>query len=163
LLFYAAAALPRPTWDRLVRVARRVRSRPVPFVSAWGATETSPLVTQPQVTPGYFKDSERFREMLDEEGFYAPGDAVLLADPEDPNQGLVFNGRVSEDFKLTTGTWVHVGALRLKLIAALAPLVQDVVIAGHDRDAVGVLLFPDIAACARETGDRDALRARIAA
>jgi feruloyl-CoA synthase len=198
LLFYAAAALPRPTWDRLVRVARRVRSRPVPFVSAWGATETSPLATQvqatldepgnigvpvpgaelkfvpngwklevrvkgPQVTPGYFKDSERFREMLDEEGFYAPGDAVLLADPADPNQGLVFNGRVTEDFKLTTGTWVHVGALRLKLIAALAPLVQDVVVAGHDRDAVGVLLFPDVAACARESGDRDALRARIAA
>jgi feruloyl-CoA synthase len=195
LLFYAAAALPRPTWDRLIRVARRVRSRPVPFVSAWGATETSPLVTQvhatldepgnigvpvpgaelklvpngwklevrvkgPQVTPGYFKDSERFREMLDEEGFYAPGDAVLLANPDDPNQGLVFNGRVTEDFKLTTGTWVHVGALRLKLIAALAPLVQDVVIAGHDRDAVGVLLFPDAAACARET--RDGLREKIA-
>ncbi|HEX3532023.1 MAG TPA: feruloyl-CoA synthase [Thermoanaerobaculia bacterium] len=196
LLFYAAAALPRPTWDRLVRVARRVRSRPVPFVSAWGATETSPLVTQvqatldepgnigvpvpgaelklvpngwklevrvkgPQVTPGYFQDSERFKEMLDEEGFYSPGDAVLLADPNDPNQGLVFNGRVSEDFKLTTGTWVHVGALRLKLIAALAPLVQDVVIAGHDRDAVGVLLFPDVAACSQET--RDGLRTKIAA
>jgi feruloyl-CoA synthase len=187
LLFYAAAALPRPTWDRLVAVAKRVRSEPVPFVSAWGATETSPLVTQvhstldepgnvgvpvpgaelklvpngwklevrvkgPQVTPGYFRDEERFRALLDEEGFYSVGDAMRLADPDDPNRGLVFNGRVSEDFKLTTGTWVHVGALRLKLIAALAPLVQDVVIAGHDRDALGVLLFPDIAACAKEIG-----------
>jgi feruloyl-CoA synthase len=187
LLFYAAAALPRPTWDRLAAVARRVRSDPVPFVSAWGATETSPLATQvhaaldepgnigvpvpgaelklvpngeklevrikgPQLTPGYLGEEERFRALLDEEGFYPVGDALRLADPDDPDRGLVFNGRVSEDFKLTTGTWVHAGALRLKLIAALAPLVQDAVIAGHDRDAIGVLLFPDAAACAREIG-----------
>ncbi|MES1240920.1 MAG: feruloyl-CoA synthase, partial [Acidobacteriota bacterium] len=187
LLFYAAAALPRPTWDRLVGVARRVREEPVPFVSAWGATETSPLVTQvlgpldepgnigvpvpgselklvpnglkleirvkgPQLTPGYFKDPERFRNLLDEEGFYSAGDAVKLADPNDPEQGLVFDGRLSEDFKLTSGTWVHVGALRVSLIAVLAPLVQDAVIAGHDREAVGVLLFPDAAACAKEIG-----------
>jgi feruloyl-CoA synthase len=191
LLFYAAAALPRPTWDRLVAVARRVRGATVPFVAAWGATETSPLVTQvhqiieepgnigvpvpgsevklvpngwkleirvkgPQLTPGYFPasahDSERFRALLDEEGFYSAGDAVRFADPDDPARGLVFDGRVSEDFKLTTGTWVHVGALRVKLIGALAPLVQDAVIAGHDRDAVGVLLFPDFAACCREIG-----------
>src|SRR6185436_9100701 len=209
LLFYAAAALPRPTWDRLVRLGRRVRGEPVPFVSAWGATETSPLVTQvhyaidepgnigvpvpgallklvpngwklevrvkgPQVTPGYFGDDERFRAAVDDEGFYAPGDAVRLADPADPNRGLVFDGRLSEDFKLTTGTWVHVGALRISLIAALSPLVPDAVIAGHDRDAVGVLLFPDPAACAQAIGAagdlsqsdlvRDGrLRARIAA
>jgi feruloyl-CoA synthase len=187
LLFYAAAALPRPTWDRLVRVAQKVREEPVPFVSAWGATETSPLVTQvlgpldepgnigvpvpgaalklvpnglkleirvkgPQLTPGYFKDPDRFRNVLDEEGFYSAGDAVKLADPDDPGRGLVFDGRLSEDFKLTSGTWVHVGALRVSLIAALSPFVQDAVIAGHDRDAVGVLLFPDAAACAREIG-----------
>jgi feruloyl-CoA synthase len=187
LLFYAAAALPRPTWDRLGRLARRVRGEPVPFVSAWGSTETSPLVTQvhypldepgnigvpvpgallklvpngqnlevrvkgPQVTPGYFRDGERFRALVDDEGFYAPGDAVRLADPDDPGRGLVFNGRLSEDFKLTSGTWVHVGALRLSLLSALAPLVQDAVIAGHDRESVGVLLFPDAAACAREIG-----------
>lgn len=209
LLFYAAAALPRPIWDRLVRLAERVRGEPVPFVSAWGATETSPLVTQvhyaldepgnigvpvpgaeiklapngwkleirvkgPQVTPGYFRDDARFRAAVDEEGFYSAGDAVRLADPGDPNRGLVFDGRLSEDFKLTTGTWVHAGALRLSLLAALAPLVQDAVIAGHDRDAVGVLLFPDAAACAKEigcAGDRprhdlvrdERLRARIAA
>ena len=80
---------------------------------------------------------------------------MRLADPDDPNRGLIFDGRVSEDFKLTSGTWVHVGALRLKLISALAPLVQDIVIAGHDRDAVGLLLFPSAAQ------DED-LRERIA-
>jgi feruloyl-CoA synthase len=156
-------------------------------VAAWGATETSPLVTQvhqiieapgnigvpvpgsevklvpngwkleirvkgPQLTPGYFRDEERFRALLDEEGFYSAGDAVRLADPDDPSRGLVFDGRASEDFKLTTGTWVHVGALRVKLIGALAPLVQDAVIAGHDRDAVGALLFPDFAACCKAIG-----------
>jgi feruloyl-CoA synthase len=187
LLFYAAAALPRSTWDRLVRVANRVREEPVPFVSAWGATETSPLATQvlgpldepgnigvpvpgatlklvpnglkleirirgPQLTPGYFKDPERFKNLLDKEGFYSAGDAVKLADPDDPNRGLVFDGRLSEDFKLTSGTWVHVGALRVSLIEALSPFVQDAVIAGHDREAVGVLLFPDAAACARGIG-----------
>ncbi len=187
LLFYAAAALPRPTWDRLVRVTRRVREEPVPFVSAWGATETSPLVTQvhgpldepgnigvpvpgaslklvpnglklevrvkgPQLTPGYFRDPERFPALLDEEGFWSTGDAVRFADPDDPDRGLVFEGRLSEDFKLTSGTWVHVGALRISLLAALSPLVQDAVIAGHDRAAVGVLLFPDAVACAREIG-----------
>ncbi len=192
LLFYAAAALPRPTWDRLVRLGERVRGEPVPFVSAWGATETSPLVTQvhyaidepgnigvpvpgalvklvpngwklevrvkgPQITPGYFRDDERFRATIDEEGFYAPGDAVRWADPADPDRGLVFDGRLSEDFKLTTGTWVHVGALRISLIAALSPLVQDVVIAGHDRDFAGVLLFLDAAACARAIGAPDGL------
>jgi len=187
LLFYAAAALPRPIWDRLVLLARRVRGEPVPFVSAWGSTETSPLVTQvhyaidepgnigvpvpgallklvpngwktevrvkgPQVTPGYFRDEERFRAALDEEGFYSTGDAVRLADPGEPNRGLVFDGRLSEDFKLTTGTWVHVGTLRLSLLAALSPLVQDAVIAGHDRDCIGVLLVPDAAACAKAIG-----------
>jgi len=190
LLFYAAAALPRPLWDRLTVLARRVRGEPVPFVSAWGSTETSPLVTQvhyaidepgnigvpvpgsvlklvpngwklevrvkgPQVTPGYFRDEGCSRIAFDEEGFYKPGDAVRWADPDDPNRGLVFDGRLSEDFKLTTGTWVHVGALRLSLIAALSPLVQDAVIAGHDCDAVGVLLFPDVAACARAIGAAD--------
>lgn len=192
LLFYAAAALPLPVWDRLVRVSRLARSTPVPFVAAWGSTETSPLVTQvhypldepgnigvpvpgallklvpngpklevrvkgPQVTPGYFRDTEHGSAAFDEEGFYRPGDAVRFADPGDPDRGLVFDGRLSEDFKLTSGTWVHVGALRISLIAALAPLVQDAVIAGHDRDVVGVLLFPDAAACAQAIGAADDL------
>ncbi len=197
LLFYAAAALPRSTWDRLVNVARRVREEPVAFVSAWGATETSPLVTQvlrpldepgnigvpvagaslklvpnglkleirvkgPQLTPGYFKEPERLQSCLDEEGFYSAGDAVKFADPDDPGRGLVFDGRLSEDFKLTSGTWVHVGALRVSLIAALSPFVQDAVIAGHDREAVGVLLFPDAAACCREIGAAEIPRSELA-
>ncbi|WP_394849233.1 feruloyl-CoA synthase [Pendulispora brunnea] len=181
LLFYAAAALPRPIWDRLVRLGERTRGEAVPFVSAWGATETSPLVTQvhfpiddpgiigvptpgttlklapngtklearvkgPQVTPGYLHEMDRFRALLDDEGFYLTGDAVRLADPVNPNRGIVFDGRVSENFKLSSGTWVHTGALRLAVIAALSPMVQDAVIAGHDRDYVAVLLFPAAAA-----------------
>lgn len=187
LLFYAAAALPRTAWDRLTALSRRVRGEAVPFVSAWGSTETSPMVTQvhypcdtagnigvpspgatlklvpsgaklevrvrgPQLTPGYYRDPERWRTALDDEGFYRIGDAVRLADPDDPNRGLRFDGRVAEDFKLSSGTWVHVGALRLALVQALAPLAQDAVIAGHDREAIGVLLFPDLAACARAIG-----------
>ncbi|HWL86962.1 MAG TPA: hypothetical protein VNO21_14230, partial [Polyangiaceae bacterium] len=118
-------------------------------------------VSGPQIAPGYLHDAHAFRTLLDEEGFYPTGDGVRLADPNDPNRGIVFDGRVSEDFKLTSGTWVHVGALRMALIKALAPLVQDVVIAGHDREAVAVLLFPDFGACARLT-DSETLRARIA-
>jgi len=69
-------------------------------------------------------------------------DAMRFADPAAPEKGLVFDGRVAEDFKLSTGTWVHVGAVRVKLIAACDPLVQDAVITGHDREEIGLLLFP---------------------
>jgi len=78
---------------------------------------------------------------FDEERFYRIGDAAKLADPDDPAKGLVFDGRVAEDFKLSTGTWVHVGALRVKLIAAGDPLIQDAVITGHDRAEIGALVF----------------------
>ena len=69
-----------------------------------------------------------------------------MADPARPESGVVFNGRVAEDFKLTTGTWVSVGTLRVRVVSALAPLAQDVVVTGHDRDEVGVLVFPSAAA-----------------
>ena len=82
-----------------------------------------------------------FEAAFDEEGFYRIGDAVKLADPADPAQGVVFDGRVAEDFKLSTGTWVNVGTVRVKLIAAADPLIQDAVITGHDRDQVGALVF----------------------
>ncbi len=95
----------------------------------------------PNVTPGYFRSPELTSAAFDEEGFYRIGDALKLVDPAAPEKGLVFDGRVAEDFKLTTGTWVHVGALRVKLIAACNPFVQDAVITGHDRDDVGALLF----------------------
>ena len=98
-------------------------------------------VRGPHVTPGYFRREDLTREAFDEEGFYRIGDALKFADPDVPERGLVFDGRVAEDFKLTTGTWVAVGALRVKVIAALDPYVQDAVITGHDRDDVGLLLF----------------------
>jgi feruloyl-CoA synthase len=98
-------------------------------------------VRGPNVTPGYYGRDDLTRAAFDEEGFYKIGDALRFADPAEPAQGLVFDGRVAEDFKLATGTWVHVGAVRVKLIAAGNPLIQDAVIAGHDRDAVGALVF----------------------
>ena len=101
----------------------------------------------PNITPGYWKHDELSRAAFDAEGFYLMGDALRLADPADPAQGLMFDGRVAEDFKLATGTWVSVGPLRQSVIAAGAPYVQDVVIAGHDRDVIGVLLFPAVDAC----------------
>jgi feruloyl-CoA synthase len=83
--------------------------------------------------------------------YYKIGDAVKFADADDPAKGLVFDGRVAEDFKLSSGTWVHVGALRVKLIAAADPLIQDAVITGHDRAEVGALVFPSQAA--KDAGD----------
>jgi feruloyl-CoA synthase len=91
--------------------------------------------------PGYFKRDDLTQAAFDEERFYRIGDAVKLADPADPAKGIVFDGRVAEDFKLSTGTWVHVGAMRVKLIAAGDPLIQDAVITGHGRSEVGALLF----------------------
>jgi feruloyl-CoA synthase len=98
-------------------------------------------VKGPNVTPGYFRRDDLTKAAFDEEGFYRIGDAMRFADPAAPEQGLVFDGRVAEDFKLTTGTWVHTGAVRVKLIAAGNPLIQDAVITGHDRDEIGALVF----------------------
>ena len=104
-------------------------------------------VRGPSVTPGYWSDPAQTAEAFDEEGFYRLGDAVRLADDADVNEGLLFDGRVAEDFKLSTGTWVRVGALRARVVAHFAPLAQDAVIAGHDRDELGMLIVPDIDAC----------------
>ena len=98
------------------------------------------------VFPGYRGDLVATAAAFDEDGYYRIGDAGFLADEADPAQGVVFNGRVAEDFKLTSGTWVSVGTLRLKLVSALAPWVQDAVLTGHDRNEVGALLFPSEAA-----------------
>ncbi|HSA90482.1 MAG TPA: feruloyl-CoA synthase [Burkholderiales bacterium] len=98
-------------------------------------------VRGPNVTPGYYKRDDLTRAAFDAEGFYRIGDAVKFADPADPSKGIVFDGRVAEDFKLSTGTWVHAGAVRVKLIAAADPLIQDAVITGHDRTEVGALVF----------------------
>jgi feruloyl-CoA synthase len=180
-VFYAAAALPQATWDRLEQCARKTLGETIWFSSAWGSTETSPLVTNvhwqldgpgciglpvpgscikfvpsigklemrvkgPQVFSGYHNNPDETAKAFDEEGFYKIGDAGALLDESRPERGIMFNGRVTEDFKLTTGTWVSVGMLRISAIDALAPYAQDVVITGHDRDAVGLLIFPSPAA-----------------
>jgi feruloyl-CoA synthase len=93
------------------------------------------------VTPGYYKRADLTKAGFDEEGFYRIGDAVRFADAADPAKGIVFDGRVAEDFKLSTGTWVSVGAVRVRLIAASDSLIQDAVITGHDRAQVGALVF----------------------
>jgi feruloyl-CoA synthase len=175
-IFYAGAALPQSTWERLERVARRVTNRRVWFTSAWGSTETSPAVTSvhwhidragcigaplpggevkfvsdgeklelrvkgPQVFSEYRGAPELTAAAFDDEGFYRIGDAGRLVDEGDPDQGIAFDGRVAEDFKLTTGTWVSAGTVRLRAIAAMSPFVADAVVTGHDRDLIGLLLF----------------------
>ena len=96
----------------------------------------------PNITPGYWRDPELTRAAFDAEGYYRTGDAMRFLDAEDPAQGLEFDGRIAEDFKLTTGTWVSVGRLRAEIIAAGDPWVQDAVIAGHDRGEVCALVIP---------------------
>jgi len=98
-------------------------------------------VKGPNVTPGYYRRGDLTGPAFDDEGYYRIGDAMKFADAAAPEKGLVFDGRVAEDFKLTTGTWVHVGAIRVKLIAAGNPLIQDAVITGHDRSEIGALVF----------------------
>jgi feruloyl-CoA synthase len=171
VLFYAAAALPQNVWDRLKKlkpglamlsawgstetsplatsvhfpmeragvIGLPVAGCELKLVPAAGKLEVR--VRGPNVTPGYYERPDLTQAAFDEEGFYRIGDAVKLADPADPTKGVVFDGRVAEDFKLSSGTWVHVGALRVKLIAAADPLIQDAVITGHDRDQVGALVF----------------------
>ncbi|GAA4394403.1 feruloyl-CoA synthase [Nibrella viscosa] len=101
----------------------------------------------PNVTPGYWRNEEATRSAFDEEGYYKTGDAVKFLDENNPDKGLVFDGRIAEDFKLSTGTWVNVGAMKAKVIAAGSPVVQDVVIAGLDREYVGAILFLNPDAC----------------
>jgi feruloyl-CoA synthase len=112
-------------------------------------------VRGPNVTPGYWKASELTVQAFDEEGFYLIGDAVKFADPDRPELGLFFDGRIAEDFKLNSGTWVSVGTLRVAGIAALSPLAQDIVVSGHGGDEVRFLVFPNIAACRAHAGLSD--------
>ena len=201
LLFYAAAALSQATWTRLEEVSRRTRGSKITMVSAWGSTETSPLVTQvhfpiaragviglpapgcelafvtggstgdklemrvkgPNVSPGYWQPGGEVEPSArDERGFYPMGDAGRLDDDTAPERGVVFEGRTAENFKLSSGTWVHVGELRIAVVGACAPLLQDAVITGHDRDEVGLLVFPS-AEGLRHPDLATELRARITA
>jgi feruloyl-CoA synthase len=184
VIFYAAAALPPETWERLERVSIATLGRAVPMTSAWGSTETSPLATSAHfalhaagnigvpipgvelkilpngekqeirvrgtnVMSGYIDEPELTAAAFDEEGFYRIGDAVRFADPDDPAAGILFVGRIAEDFKLTTGTWVNVATVRAAIISAAAPLVTDAVITGHDRDEVCALVWIDQSAAVR--------------
>ena len=101
----------------------------------------------PNITPGYWRAETVTRDAFDEDGFYKIGDAGRLADDANPAAGIVFDGRVAEDFKLTSGTWVHVGQLRLQAIASAAPVIQDAVVTGHDLDVAGLLAFASPAGC----------------
>lgn len=107
----------------------------------------------PNVTPGFWRQAALTRQSFDEDGFYRSGDAVRFLDPADPQQGLAFDGRIAEDFKIDSGTWVSVGPLRAQIIAAGAPYVQDVVIAGHDRREVTALVIPHLDSCRKLCAD----------
>ncbi len=107
----------------------------------------------PNITPGYWRAPALTAAAFDEEGYYKLGDALKFQNPDDPSQGLLFDGRIAEDFKLATGTWVSVGPLRARFIAHFAPLVRDVVLAGVDRDDVTALVFPELEACRKLAPD----------
>jgi feruloyl-CoA synthase len=96
----------------------------------------------PNITPGYWRQPELTEAAFDEEGYYRLGDAFVFADPDDPSKGLLYRGRIAEDFKLATGTWVHVGPLRARFIEHFAPLARDVVFAGEGRSELTALIFP---------------------
>jgi feruloyl-CoA synthase len=113
------------------------------------------------VTPGYYGQPELTKAAFDEEGFYCIGDAATFVDDNDPGQGLIFAGRVVEDFKLTTGTFVQVGPLRTDAIAAASPVVQDALVAGQDRPFIGLLAWPNLHACRQIVGDPEASYADV--
>jgi len=106
----------------------------------------------PLITPGYWRQDQQTQAAYDEEGYYKIGDALKFADPDDPMKGLLFDGRIAEDFKLSTGTWVSVGPLRGHFIDHFAPYVRDAVFAAPDRDHIGALVFPEIEACRKLAG-----------
>ena len=196
VIFYAGAALPQNLWERLEALAIAENGGKLSMLSAWGATETSPMaasvhypigragvvgnpapgtelklvpsggklevrVRGPNVTPGYWRREDLTAAAFDEEGFYRIGDAMKFADESDPAAGITFDGRVAEDFKLMSGTWVHVGAVRVNLIAACDPLMQDAVITGHDREEMGALVFVNPAAAKALGLDSEGIRARL--
>ena len=192
LILYAAAALSADLWQRLENLAIETTGERIVMVSAFGSTESAPLITGahwlvdrpgnvgnvapgaevklaaheskleirgrgPNITPGYLGRPELTEAAFDEDGFFRFGDAMRLEDESDASKGMLFDGRVAEDFKLASGTWVHPGVLRPDLIAAAAPLIQDAVISGHDRDYIAALAWPNAARLRSLTGaDGDA-------
>lgn len=106
----------------------------------------------PNITPGYWRNPEATAKAFDTEGYYCTGDALKFVDENDANKGMIFDGRIAEDFKLDTGTWVSVGVLKAKLIGAGKGLIQDAVITGHDRAFLGAIVFPELNYCRKLSG-----------
>jgi feruloyl-CoA synthase len=106
----------------------------------------------PNVMPGYWRNPEATAKAFDTEGYYCTGDALKFVDENNPNKGMIFDGRIAEDFKLDTGTWVSVGVLKAKLITACKGLIQDAVITGHDRAYLGAIVFPELNYCKKLAG-----------
>ena len=104
------------------------------------------------VMPGYWRNPEATQKAFDREGYYCTGDALKFVDENNPNAGMIFDGRIAEDFKLDTGTWVSVGVLKGKLIATGKGLIQDAVITGHDRSFLGAIVFPELNYCKKLAG-----------
>jgi feruloyl-CoA synthase len=104
-------------------------------------------VSGPNITPGYWKRPDLSQAAFDEEGYFRTGDALSFADPARPEAGLTFDGRIGEDFKLSSGSWVSAGPLKLRLLEALAPYAREAVLTGHDRNEIHALIFPDPGAC----------------
>lgn len=106
----------------------------------------------PHVMPGYWRSAQQTETAFDEDGFYRSGDALRLADPQDPQLGLMFDGRIAEDFKLSSGVFVSVGPMRARVILQGAPYIHDVVVVGPDREKLGLLIFPRLAECRELAG-----------
>lgn len=111
-------------------------------------------VKGPSVMTGYFEEPELTKAAFDEEGYYRMGDAVKLANPDDPSAGLVFDGRVAEDFKLSSGTWVSVTNVRTGIVALAGGVLTDVVVCGHDQEHLAILAWPSIPGCKAIAGDQ---------
>ncbi len=145
--------------DRPAVVGNAAPGVELKLVPAGGKLEAR--VKGPNVTPGYHGRPDLTRAAFDEDGFYKIGDAMRFVDADQPARGLAFDGRVAEDFKLQSGSWVHAGSIRLRLIAECNPLVQDAVITGHDRPEVGALVWINQGA-ARTLGlDETGVQARL--
>jgi feruloyl-CoA synthase len=136
-----------PYWeeDRAGHVGLPAPGVELKLVKAGQKTEAR--LRSPSITPGYWRQPELTRAAFDDEGFYRLGDALQFVEPGDPGKGFIFDGRIAEDFKLATGTWVSVGPLRAKFLGACAPYLRDIVFAGHDGDYVSALIFPNVEAC----------------
>ncbi len=135
----------RPATSRSGHVGLPISGNEAKLVPSNGKLEVR--ARGPNVTPGYWRQPELTAKAFDEEGFYKFGDAIKPADPDDFSAGFDFDGRIAEDFKLASGTWVSVGPLRARFIAACAPLVRDVVIAGINRDELSALVVLDLDGC----------------